>query len=202
MRTGNTRNPEPRGGHFVNLYAVLARCGANGPGVRSVIWFQGCSLRCRGCFNPETHAPNRGYRARVDDLVGEIAARRDTISGLTVSGGEPFQQPASLHRLLHGIAAASDLSILVFSGYRLAEIERMAEGPSILRRIDVLIAGRYLPSRHLATGMLGSNNQHIHLLTDRYSIGDITQTPAGEVRIATDGRVTVTGIDPAVLSFP
>jgi anaerobic ribonucleoside-triphosphate reductase activating protein len=202
MRNDKPRNPEPRGGHYVNLHAVLARCGANGPGVRSVIWFQGCSLGCRGCFNPESHAPNRGYRTCVGDLVGEIAARRDAISGLTVSGGEPFQQPAALYRLLHGIGAASDLSILVFSGYRLAQIERMAEGPSILRHVDVLIAGRYLPSRHLATGMLGSTNQHIHLLTDRHSIGDITRTPAAEVRIAADGRVTVTGIDPAVLSLP
>ena len=66
----------------------------------------------------------------------------------------------------------------------------------------MLIAGRYLPSRHLATGLLGSNNQQIHLLTDRHTIADIAQTPAGEVRIAADGRVTVTGINPAVLSFP
>ena len=202
MRTDNTRNPEPRGGHYVNLHGVLARSGANGPGVRSVIWFQGCSLGCRGCFNPETHAPDHGYRAHVGDLVGEIAARRDAISGLTVSGGEPFQQPAALYRLLHGIGAASDLSILVFSGYRLAQIEHLPEGPSILRHVDVLIAGRYLPSRHLATGLLGSANQHIHLLTDRHSIADIARTPAAEVRIAADGRVTVTGIDPAVLSLP
>ena len=66
----------------------------------------------------------------------------------------------------------------------------------------MLIAGRYLPSRHLATGLLGSANQQIHLITDCHTIAEITQTPTSEVRIAADGRVTVTGIDPAVLSFP
>jgi len=202
MPTGNTRHPEPGGGRFVNLHGVLDRSAANGPGIRTVVWFQGCSLGCRGCFNPESHAPTGGYRAPVGDLVADIAARRDAISGVTVSGGEPFQQPAALYRLLHGIRAATDLSVLVFSGYRLSEIARLAGGPSILRCIDVLIAGRYVPARRLGTGMLGSANQHIHLLSDRHGIAEVARTPAAELRIAADGRVTVTGIDPPAPPAP
>ncbi len=185
---------------FVRLHGVLEASHGNGPGVRSVIWFQGCTLGCRGCFNPATHAPGGGARRQVRDLVAEIADRQREISGVTISGGEPLQQPRALRALVTGLRARTELSILLFSGYRRAEIDAMHDGPAVLAHIDVLIAGRYVPSRPSGEALLGSGNQQVHLLTSRYSLSDLRHTPPGEVVIDPDGRITITGIDPPAMS--
>ena len=84
----------------------------------------------------------------------------------------------------------------MFSGYRLPEIERLPLGPAILGQIDVLIAGRYVASRHVAQRLLGSTNQQIHLLTDRYKLSELDVVPRRELIIHPDGTVTATGILP------
>lgn len=180
----------------IRLHAVLPLSRANGPGIRTVIWFQGCTLGCRGCFNPQTHAAQAGEARPVADLVDEIAARAETIAGVTISGGEPFQQPRGLLVLLQGIRSRTSLSTLVFSGYRLTEIEAIPEGPAILALIDVLIAGRYVPARHVGEAMQGSTNQQIHLLTNRHRLSELVSTPSSEIQIDPRGRITVTGIMP------
>lgn len=73
---------------------------ANGPGVRSVIWLQGCTLTCPGCFNPESHSHEPRVLIPVETIIEHITAIRDTVEGVTVSGGEPFQQSRALLRLL------------------------------------------------------------------------------------------------------
>ena len=125
-----------------------------------------------------------------------MAARQGEISGVTISGGEPLQQPRALRQLVVGLRARTGLSILLFSGYRRAEIEAMPEGPAILACIDVLVAGRYMPSRHKGEGLVGSSNQEIHLLSDRYRLSELQRTPPGEVVIDQTGRITVTGVVP------
>src|SRR5262245_58092303 len=113
----------------VNLHATMARSRANGPGWRFAIWFQGCSLGCPGCFNPTTHAAEPGQRVPVEDLIERILAEGHAIEGVTVSGGEPFEQPAALLSLVRGLRRrAPGLSILVFSGYTRTEIERRPLG--------------------------------------------------------------------------
>ena len=184
----------------VRLHGILESSYANGPGRRSVIWFQGCTLACQGCFNPKTHALNNGITRTVAELVDQLVARSAEISGVTISGGEPLQQPDALRALVSGIRARSELSILLFSGYRRTEFESMSDGPTILGHIDVLIAGRYVPSRRVGAGLVGSANQQVHFLTDRYDHSDLHATPPSEVVIDTDGGVTLTGIDPPALA--
>lgn len=148
----------------VRVHAFEPASRANGPGLRAVVWFQGCSLGCPGCFNPATHDPGGGDECDTETLAAEILARAARIEGLSVSGGEPFQQPEALLDLLQRLAAAS-LSRLVFSGYTLAEIQALPLGPATLRHVDVLIAGRYHAAQRTGHGLLGSANQQIHLLT-------------------------------------
>ncbi len=183
-------------GEQVRLHGLLAESRANGPGRRAVVWFQGCTLGCRDCFNPETHAADGGRLRPVASLVEEILDLSPRIEGLTVSGGEPFQQPRALQRLLEGVRASSALSVLVFSGYRLDEIGAMAEGPAILELIDVLVAGRYVPARPFGAGLLGSANQTLHFLSARYTLRDIQACPAAEIQIDALGRIAVTGVAP------
>ena len=180
----------------VNLHAVVPRSRANGPGLRFVVWFQGCTLGCHGCFNPDTHAAAPRMVLAVEELLGRLQEVSATVEGLTVTGGEPFQQPQALLVLLKGVKERTDLSVLVFSGYTLAEIRRRPPGEETLRYVDVLVDGRYDAARHHGLGLRGSANQRVHLITTRYGLDDIEGVPGGEALIDPQGRVTVSGVDP------
>jgi anaerobic ribonucleoside-triphosphate reductase activating protein len=178
---------------LIRLHAFEVASRANGPGLRAVVWFQGCPLKCPGCFNPETHDPRGGSEADTVELAAELLRNPHAIEGVSFSGGEPFQQPEGLLGLLERLAG-SGLSTLVFSGYNLGEIERQALGPRLLERIDVLIAGRYVQAQHLGSGLLGSANQKIHLLSRRYKLKDFATIPRQEIILHRDGSITLTGI--------
>jgi anaerobic ribonucleoside-triphosphate reductase activating protein len=180
------------------IHAFEPRSRANGPGARFVVWFQGCTLGCPGCFNPTTHDPAAGRSIAIDELAGEFSRARPGIEGVSLSGGEPLQQPAAARALLDA-ARALGLSTLAFSGYTLDEIRALPGGPDVLARLDVLIDGRYVARDRLASGLRGSANQRIQLLTDRYALADVEATPVAEIRIAPTGDVILTGVDPLKL---
>jgi anaerobic ribonucleoside-triphosphate reductase activating protein len=175
----------------LRLHAFEPFSRANGPGLRAVVWFQGCTLGCPGCFNPATHDPAGGYEAEVEDLVREILSLPG-LEGVTVSGGEPFQQPAALAALVHELRR-SRLGILVFSGYPIERIRAMPEGPAALRSIDALVAGPYVRALRCGRELLGSSNQRLHLLSGRYSPADFGALPRSEVILHRDGTLTVSG---------
>lgn len=178
------------------LHAYQPRSRANGPGVRFALWFQGCTLGCPGCFNPDTHDRSPRERRPVGSLIEEILAQGDAVEGVTLSGGEPLQQPDAVLALVQGIRQAGNLSIVVFSGYTLDEIRALPLGPEIVENIDVLIDGRYDPHERMARHLRGSANQRVHLLTERYTMADIEATPEAEIIIDAQGRVTLSGVAP------
>jgi anaerobic ribonucleoside-triphosphate reductase activating protein len=182
------------------IHAFEPKSRANGPGARFVVWFQGCTLGCPGCFNPTTHDPGGGRGIALDELIGELARARPAIEGLSLSGGEPLQQPEAARALLDA-ARSLGLSTLAFSGYTIDEIRALpgGAGSDVLARLDVLIDGRYVAGDRLATGLRGSANQRIQLLTDRYALADVEATPVAEIRIGPTGEVVLTGVDPLKL---
>jgi anaerobic ribonucleoside-triphosphate reductase activating protein len=182
----------------IRIHAFEPRSRANGPGARFVVWFQGCTLGCAGCFNPTTHDAAGGRAVALDELAGELARARPGIEGLSLSGGEPLQQPEAARALLDA-ARALGLSTLAFSGYTIDEIRALPGGPDVLARLDVLIDGRYVASDRLATGLRGSANQRIQLLTERYLRAEVEATPVAEIRIGPTGDVVLTGVDPLKL---
>ena len=91
--------------------------------------------------------------------------------------------------------------MLIFSGYRIEEIQRMPKGPQILKHVDVLVAGRYVATQHLGETLLGSSNQRIHFLSDRYSHSNLTSTPPSEVILHADGSLTLSGIKPILVEW-
>lgn len=179
---------------LLNLHALLPLSRSNGPGRRTVIWFQGCTLGCPGCFNPDTHSEDPRLTVEVSDLVSSLEARSGEMEGITISGGEPLVQSEGLLRLLLGLRSRTDLSLILFSGHRLDEIKKMPLGAPILSCLDVLIDGRYLKRKRLASGLRGSSNQAIHLLSNRYRLEEIEFTPPGEVQIDAQGRITLSGV--------
>ncbi|HTL37908.1 MAG TPA: 4Fe-4S single cluster domain-containing protein [Kofleriaceae bacterium] len=183
----------------VRIHATEARSRANGPGSRFVIWMQGCTLGCAGCFNPTTHDPQAGREVSIDELAAEMARARDAGSeGLSLSGGEPLQQAEAAAAVLDA-ARALGLSTLAFSGYTIDEIRALPHGPDVLARLDVLIDGRYVAAERFATGLRGSANQRIQLLTGRYAMSDIEATPVAEIRISATGEAILTGVNPLKL---
>jgi anaerobic ribonucleoside-triphosphate reductase activating protein len=180
----------------LRVHHFLPASRANGPGVRACLWLQGCSLGCPGCYNPATHPLAGGELVSADDLARQVVALGDDIEGITVSGGEPLQQRAGLLALLRRLRAETRLSVLVFTGFTWEEVRRMPEADALLACVDVLIAGRYDASRHLARDLRGSANKTVHFLTGRYGPADLREVPEAEVVIAADGEVTASGIDP------
>ena len=184
----------PDSGVTLNLHAVLSSSRSNGPGARYVIWFQGCTLGCSGCFNPETHAAEARSLVTVRELMWGIGQVEHRIEGITISGGEPLQQPQGLLHLLRTVRRETDLSIVLFSGYEMSEILQMKLGGFILAELDVLIAGRYQREQHLGAGLRGSSNQTVHLLNDRYTLREVEATLDSEIHIQPGGTVLITGI--------
>lgn len=179
----------------LRLHAMIPRSHANGPGLRAVLWVQGCSLGCIGCYNLTTHDPHRGRVVSVTDLMQQLSTF-PAIEGITISGGEPLQQAPAVLALLRQVRQDTQLSTLIFTGFTWAEVQRMPCAAELPQLLDVVIAGRYDHTQRIATGLMGSANKTLHLLSSRYTAADFTAIPPGEVRIAADGTMTMTGINP------
>lgn len=175
----------------LNIHAVIPRSAVNGPGTRLVVFFQGCSRHCPGCFNPDTHPFEQRQLREPEELLKSCLTTG--VEGLTVSGGEPFAQPSGLRRLLE-LARAAGLSTLVYTGYTIEEIREDPTIAACLPFIDVLIDGPFVMEMAERTLLArGSENQRIHLLTSRYSVGDLYMPGRVEVIIGDDGTVRKTG---------
>ncbi|MNG70963.1 Pyruvate formate-lyase 1-activating enzyme [compost metagenome] len=133
-----------------------------GPGRRLGIWFQGCSIRCPGCISADTWGPGQ-RRVSIAQLLAQLAPWLAEADGITVSGGEPFDQFPALLALLQGLRHSSPLDILVYSGYSLEYLQprlRQAEG-----LIDALISDPFEEHSEQTLALRGSDNQRLNLLT-------------------------------------
>lgn len=172
---------------------------SNGPGKRAVLWLQGCTLNCLGCFNPHTHSPTGGKAVQVDDLLAKILRISPFIEGITISGGEPLQQLRPLLKLLIEVRKKTRLSVITFSGFTLEEIHTFPAASQLLSLMDVLIAGRYVHSDPSENLWIGSRNKTIHFFSSRYSREDLLRVPPGEIIIQQDGDILSSGIAPLIL---
>lgn len=167
----------------------------NGPGNRAMIHFQGCTLACPGCFNNLTHSKDGGEEVAISELIRRIPRNCD---GVTISGGEPFLQPEALLELVVELRRLHD-SIVVFSGFYMHEIQNIKNGSEILHHIDVLIDGRFESDNIAVSGLRGSTNQTIHLLTNRHVMEDFEERKV-EITIDTEGNLSMTGFPTKELS--
>lgn len=199
------------------IHARLPRSRVNGPGARAVVWFQGCDLGCRGCFNQSSHPFDPGCDTPVQE-VGDWTLSCPDIDGVTFSGGEPFQQAPELHALCEYIRLRRpDMSIGLYTGYSVGELVegrwcwRATAGHAwnkgdgrlfeqMKQYLDFGVFGRFVRGMACDTKPLcGSLNQEVVLFGDRYSPRDFG-SQAYEVTIDEDGRSTITGFPPARLS--
>ena len=145
---------------------------AEGPGRRFALWFQGCPLRCPGCCNPEFLPFKGGETWTVGKMLAEVLqVQKETgIEGITLLGGEPFAHALPASELASQLRSHG-LSVMIFSGYVLEDLEKNHEPgiQKLLQHTDILVDGPYL-REHPDTSRrwIGSTNQRIHFLSDRY----------------------------------
>jgi len=187
----------------IAVAATRERSMREGPGIRYVIWVQGCSLKCKGCFNPHFWSQHGGSTRDVDSLLQDTIAARikfPEIEGVTFLGGEPFEQAESLAELSKKLRQ-QNFSIMVFSGYTLAELkdEKSSEYKSrldFLNSIDLLVDGRYQQDNlDIDRPWVGSKNQEFHFLSERYSSETLfNSTKDGlEITVLNSGEVKING---------
>ncbi|WP_030824398.1 4Fe-4S cluster-binding domain-containing protein [Streptomyces hygroscopicus] len=146
-----------------------------GPGRRLVIWSQGCGLACAGCMSRHTWDPLGGADRTVPSLLGLWrAALARGADGLTVSGGEPLDQPAALAALLAGAAraraeavapggpaAGREIDLLLYTGYEEGEVAGDPARRAAVRHADALVTGRFRAAEPTALVWRGSANQRL-----------------------------------------
>lgn len=160
----------------LNLYQIAYPVTSLGPGQRVVIWVAGCRKQCVGCISPEMQDTGRGKLINTDELAHHLLNIPHTLNGITISGGEPFDQAAALSKLILAVKKMrSEWSVIIYSGYFLKTIMKREICRSLLENTDVLIDGPFcsqIPSTH---SLAGSGNQHIHYLSSKYkSIEELT----------------------------
>ena len=169
---------------MLRVAAIVDDTEAEGPGHRWALWVQGCSLRCAGCCNPEMFDEARGSAYTIEDLVARIPA---TAEGITLLGGEPFEQAEGAARLAEA-ARARGLTVMVFSGYTLDELRARPEAQRLLAATDLLVDGRYdrerpEPAPPAGRRWIGSANQTMHYLTGAYRADDPRMRAANTIEI-------------------
>ena len=142
-----------------------------GPGERVGIWVTGCSHNCPGCMSPELQAYESGNQLEPERIVELIQKVR--IDGVTISGGEPFDQPRQLHRLVKLLCEQVTDDIVIYTGYTLQQLRQRQcpDTDGVLAAIAVLIDGRYVEQLDDGKGLRGSSNQCIHIFRrqERYA---------------------------------
>lgn len=161
-QSSSTDQPEPNQ-FSLWLYRLYHHSTVDGPGRRSVVQVSGCSIRCPACFVPQTHDRKNGRLIPVASIVKEIVKHRDDHDGVTILGGEPFDQPGPVAELVARLKSYN-LHITIYSGYTLEGlIRRKLPGVDyILTHIDLLIDGPFRAELNANAGEYrGSRNQRI-----------------------------------------
>ena len=153
-----------------------------GYGRRVAIWLQGCTIHCSGCVNRDTWEADSQREVFLDDLLEICGPWLADADGVTVSGGEPFDQSAALAILLGELRQRMSGDLLVFSGHARETIE--SRWPEIVSLVDVLISDPFDGAVTQTRVLRGSDNQRISLRTalarTRYPVDiDVHKWPAG-----------------------
>ncbi|MDR1651074.1 MAG: anaerobic ribonucleoside-triphosphate reductase activating protein [Synergistaceae bacterium] len=166
----------------MRINAIVEESIVDGPGLRYAVFVQGCPHRCPGCHNPQTHDRAGGYDISADGLIESFmrcASENPLLAGVTVSGGEPFEQARELTGFLKAVRREG-FDVWVYTGWTIGEILGSADKDELelLENIDTLVDGRFEESsRTLERPFMGSANQRIIKNPASYSRQDF---PAGK----------------------
>jgi anaerobic ribonucleoside-triphosphate reductase activating protein len=163
----------------------------NGPGVRFVLWTQGCSKGCSECFNPETWSTNI-YKELSPTQIFELIKNFE-VDGVTISGGDPLEQEDELLELLMLLSTMRlRKGVILFSGFTRAEISSNFIREQCLKYIDVLIDGRYEKNLKIDFSLRGSSNQEFYFFSNKISSDELCFDQEIEIS-SLEGDIMMTG---------
>jgi len=153
-------NSEPS----LRVFRIYHNSVVEGPGRRSVLQTAGCTLRCPGCFVPETHPLDGGVEMAVGEIIRQLLGREgEPRDGVTILGGEPFLQPSGLLALMRALKRRCE-HITLYTGHTLEQLNARPEAyiKPILELTDILIDGPFVKELSTNAGeWRGSTNQRI-----------------------------------------
>ena len=153
---------------------------ANGPGIRTSIFVTGCSINCKNCFNKDYQDPNFGtlWTNQTSDTIIEYLSKNE-VAGLTILGGEPFDNTDDLIKVVGYVKNKIDKPIWIYSGYTFETLVTDEKNRSLLEIVDVLVDGPFIEAKKdLSLKFRGSSNQRIIDVPSSLSQGK-TQTLIG-----------------------
>ena len=140
-----------------------------GPGRRLAVWVNGCSRACPGCVSERLQKVDEATETDIEEYF--FGYRLDACDGVTVSGGEPFEQIPELLHLVDYFLSRGVRDILVYTGYTLKELREKNDPQvrEILRKIAALIDGPYVAALDSGKGnLMGSTNQCLHIFAEEF----------------------------------
>lgn len=148
----------------------------DGPGIRYVVFTQGCPHHCVGCHNPQTHDFNGGYFVETDELYSEIL-KDPLLKGITLSGGEPFMQAKILSEFAKKVKG-NNLDVITYTGFKFEDLLEKANSDNgfmnLLNTTDILIDGKFeLEKKNPLLKFRGSENQRVISCKDSLKCGKI-----------------------------
>jgi len=147
----------------VRVAGIITDSVVDGPGVRFVVFAQGCPHHCPGCHNPQTWEPQGGKEMTVREILKMLKKRLKYIKGITLSGGEPFLQAEEMAQLA-GEAKKLGLDVVTYTGYRYEELLALNTPgcQELLENTDILIDGPFIQElKDISLPFRGSSNQRL-----------------------------------------
>ena len=165
---------------------------SNGPGARTVIHFQGCSIGCPGCFNKKTWNSKGGDFWHVPDLARHALSKGQDI---TISGGEPTEQWDELISFLKCVRLiAPERTIVMYTGVESEKLIWSGKMKELEKYVDLLIAGPYVSSQKVdGPPLISSYNQERIFISDRIKPEDLEECPRVELTYLGGGEVRIMG---------
>jgi anaerobic ribonucleoside-triphosphate reductase activating protein len=136
----------------VRIGGFIPSSTVDGPGVRSVLFFQGCRRNCQGCQNPDLMSPQGGISLSIDALLHNLSIQC-TNKKLTISGGEPFEQKQALENIIP-LLSIQGYNLCLYTSYELEEIPK-----SILNCLHYVKTGKFIAGLSTKRKFVGSDNQ-------------------------------------------
>lgn len=138
---------------------IVEGTSVDGPGLRTSIYLAGCNHRCPGCHNPGSWDPQGGEERTLDELMQVIAYNEAPV---TLSGGDPLQQPEGVRQLVHRIKQELGYNVWCYTGYTWQEISSTPVLLDAVREMDVVVDGPFVQAQHeLGLRFRGSSNQRM-----------------------------------------
>lgn len=148
----------------IRIAGIVQESIVDGPGIRLVVFAQGCKHHCLGCHNPETHSFEGGQLITIEELLG-MMKRNPLLDGITLSGGDPFEQAIAFAELARETRKIG-LNVVTYTGYTYEYLEKTSsvreDWAALLNETDILVDGRFeLEKKSLMLKFRGSENQRI-----------------------------------------